>query len=119
MKLSNIFFPPPFKARHYKRTFVSSLDDDVAQPSRELIEFVLAAVQSTLDADVSDICERMKGSPWSPGTWPGEHYKLLAGVVATLKPVTVIEIGTSCRRSSERRAVTMIVLPLLAPSSAA
>jgi predicted O-methyltransferase YrrM len=94
MKLSNLFCPPPYKARHYKRTFVASPEDEASQPSRAVIEFALDAVRRTLDVDVASVCERMPHAKWSPGTWPGEHYRLLAGMVAHLCPRTVIEIGT-------------------------
>jgi len=30
-----------------------------------------------------------------PDLWPGEHYKLLAALVALLRPKTVVEIGTA------------------------
>ena len=37
----------------------------------------------------------MKTSPYYPDIWPGEHYRLLAGLVLTLRPTTIIEIGTA------------------------
>jgi hypothetical protein len=58
------------------------------------MEVTLAAVRRTLDVDISDICERMPPVQWSPGLWPGEHYRLLAGMVAHLQPSTIVEIGT-------------------------
>ncbi len=94
MKLSNIVFPPPVKARHVKRTYVSSPDDERAGPTRELIETVLDVVRRTLDVDVSGAARRMRTTPRWPDVWPGEHYKLLAGFVDFLKPRTVVEIGT-------------------------
>ena len=94
MKLTNVFFPPPFKARHYKRTFVASPDDEASRPTRELIECAAAAVLKTLDVDVSSVSDRMKGGHRWPDTWPGEHYRLLAGFVAHLQPRCVVEIGT-------------------------
>ena len=37
---------------------------------------------------------RVRSTVWSPETWPGEHYRLLAGLVAHLRPRTIVEIGT-------------------------
>ena len=94
MKLSNLISRPPVKARHVKRTFVSSPEDEASSPSREVINMSLDVVRHTMDIDINDVSSRMKTSPRWPDCWPGEHYKLLAGFVAHLKPTTVIEIGT-------------------------
>jgi len=94
MKLSRWIAPPPVRARHVKRTFVSSLDDDPAQPTRDLIEMVLKVVKRTLDVDLSDVSQRMPPPQQWPDIWPGEHYRLLAGLVAHLQPTTVVEVGT-------------------------
>ncbi|MEX2608283.1 MAG: methyltransferase [Kiritimatiellia bacterium] len=120
MKLSQLLSPPPFTARHYKRTFVASPDDEASRPSRSLIEVTLESVRRTLDVDISDICDRMPPVEWSPNLWPGEHYQLLAGLVACLQPKTVIEIGTEtglsalCLRKylpAEGRVVTFDLIP--------
>jgi len=42
--------------------------------------------------------------PRRPDMWPGEHYKLLAALVALLQPQTVVEIGTATGMS----ALTML-----------
>lgn len=94
MKLSNLICPAPVKARHAKRTFVFSPDDDPSRPSAEVILFALDAVRRAMDIDLSAVSSRMKAGPRWPDVWPGEHYKLLAGMVALLKPQVVIEIGT-------------------------
>jgi len=94
MKLSTLLSPPPFKARHIKRTFVSSPDDEASRPTRELMELSLEFVKATFDVDVSDCCDRLPPQPWQPDLWPGEHYQLLGGVVKHLQPKVVLEIGT-------------------------
>lgn len=94
MKLSTLISPPPFKARHIKRTFVSSPDDEASRPSRELMELSLDLVRSTFDVDVADCCGRLPPQEWQPTLWPGEHYALLAGIVKHLQPASVVEIGT-------------------------
>lgn len=95
MKLSRLLFPPPVKARHVKRTFVSSPDDEASRPTRKVIEMALAVVARALDVDLADVSRRMTESePRWPDIWPGEHYRLLAGFVAHLQPTTVVEVGT-------------------------
>lgn len=94
MKLSRLFFPPPFHARHFKRTFVASPDDESSKPSRAVIECVLGVVKQTLEVDITDVCKRMPPADWNPEQWPGEHYRLLAGLVAYLQPKLVVEVGT-------------------------
>ncbi|MGQ9662948.1 MAG: O-methyltransferase [Kiritimatiellia bacterium] len=120
MKLSKLLFRPPFKARHFKRTFVASPDDERSRSNRALIEFTVAVVQKTLDIDISDICRRKPSGEWSPEFWPGEHYRLLAGIVAHMQPKTVIEIGTETGLSalclskylpSDGRLITFDLIP--------
>jgi predicted O-methyltransferase YrrM len=94
MKFSRILLPPPFEARHYKRTFIASPDDEKSRPNRDLIECALDVARKTMDIDISDVCGRLPGADWDPALWPGEHYRLLAGLVARLQPRTVVEIGT-------------------------
>ncbi len=94
MKLSRLFLRPPFAARHYKRTFIASPDDEKSRPNRTLIECALDAARKTMDTDISDLCRRMPRTDWDPELWPGEHYRLLAGFVSQLQPRTVVEIGT-------------------------
>lgn len=94
MKLSQLFFPPPVSARHVKRTYVSSPDDEASQATPEVIRMALDVVRRTLEVDVSAVSARMKTEPRWPDTWPGEHYRLLAGFVAHLQPRCVVEIGT-------------------------
>jgi len=94
MKISELLFPPPFEARHCKRTYVASPEDEAGAPAREVVEFALDAVRRTLDTDIALALDRARGLAWRPDCWPGEHYRLLAGVVAHLQPRTVIEIGT-------------------------
>ncbi len=94
MSFWKLVMPPPAKARHVKRTLLFSPDDDPGKPSRELIDLVLHASRLARDIDVSDISERMPSEPAWTEFWPGEHYRLLAGIVQILHPKTVIEIGT-------------------------
>ena len=120
MKLRSLFFPPPVKARHYKRTLIFSPDDEISKPTPELIDLSLRVIRRTMDTDLGDICARMAEPPYWPEIWPGEHYKLLAAFVAELQPKIVIEVGTEtglsalCMKSAlpkDSQLVTFDLIP--------
>ena len=100
MKLSSLFFRPPVAVRHHKRTMLFTPDDDYAQPTDELISFALRVIERTMHTDLSNVSDRIQGRHRWPDTWPGEHYRLLAAMVAELQPRAVIEIGTFTGLSS-------------------
>lgn len=85
----------PVNARHAEPSMIFSADDDCSRPNDRLIGAALSAVQAAREVDFSALSKRMKAPPYYPDVWPGEHYKLLAGFMLTLKPEVVIEIGTA------------------------
>lgn len=87
--------PPPVHARHSEYSMLFSADDDVSQPSGNLIALALDAVQNARRLSLDDVSARMKRPPYYPSIWPGEHYRLLAGLVLALQPKSVVEIGTA------------------------
>ena len=87
--------PPPLKARHSEYSMIFSLDDDPARPSDYLVSVALEAVRKAREINLDDLCGRLKAPPYYPNIWPGEHYKLLGGLMLSLKPREVVEIGTS------------------------
>ena len=87
--------PLPFQSRHVEYSIVSSIDDDPARPTQRLIDVSLDAIAFARHVDLSWLSRRMPGPPYYPDVWPGEHYKLLAGLVLACKPKRVIEIGTA------------------------
>ncbi len=94
-----VFMPVPVDVRHAEYSMLFCTDGTRGTPSERLIDIALAAVTSARGQDLSQIKARLKGRFRFPDeivqTWPGEHYRLLAGLVETLKPRTVIEIGTA------------------------
>jgi predicted O-methyltransferase YrrM len=68
--------------------------DDEGRPSERLLDLALAAIQHARVEDLGEISRRITGTPRWPDRWPGEHYKLLVGLVKALAPQVVIEIGT-------------------------
>src|SRR5436190_1305596 len=74
-------------------TQIIAFDENRPAP-RRLIEVSLDAVRTTLnEIDLSDIAHR-NTIPEYYTIWPGEHYKLLGGLVKNLRPKVVIEVGT-------------------------
>jgi len=86
--------PQPVQARHAEYSMLFSADDDISQPSPYLLSIALQAVQQAQQVSLASIAARMPTPPYYPEIWPGENYKLLAGLVTVLKPKLVIEIGT-------------------------
>jgi predicted O-methyltransferase YrrM len=87
---------PPVRvpARQAERSLIFSADDE-ARPSPRLISVALEAAAAADEIELGAVSERLDSSPRWPGVWPGEHYRLLAGLVRTLAPDTVVEIGTA------------------------
>lgn len=86
----------PFGCRHAELSVIATLSDDISRPNDRLLDISLQAIQNARSIDLSDIKERAAGTIYeSLDVWPGEHYKLLAGLVSALKPDVVVEIGTA------------------------
>ena len=63
--------------------------------NRGLMELAMAACRAAArEVDFSDLAARANCKRWL-NVWPGEHYKLLAGLVKVLKPRVAMEIGTA------------------------
>src|SRR5262245_18942169 len=93
-KALNWSLPLPFACRHIEYSTISSLDDDTGRPNERLLQVSLDAIQAARKMDLNWLSQRMSVPPFYPDVWPGEHYKLLAGLVAIAKPKRVVEIGT-------------------------
>ncbi|MCQ9208095.1 MAG: methyltransferase [Omnitrophica bacterium] len=87
--------PSPVQVRHAEYSMLFSADDDISQPSKYLISLALKAIGYAQELSLDEISPIEKHRS-STNIWPGQHYKLLAGLVLALKPKIVIEIGT-CR----------------------
>jgi len=84
----------PIRARHTEYSALVSADDAPGRPSERLIDLALRAAGRARSASMESVIARMKTPPYFPNVWPGEHYKLLAGLVAERRPQLVVEIGT-------------------------
>lgn len=92
--------PPPVKVGHGEYSMILSSHDENAYPNEDLFELSLKAIRNAKEMDLSDLSSRLEKPPFYPNLWPGEHYKLLAGLVKALKPKTVIEVGSATGLSS-------------------
>jgi predicted O-methyltransferase YrrM len=86
--------PLPFNCRHIEYSTIASIDDDAGRSNERLLEISLKAIEQARRVDLSGVSKRMVARPYYPDVWPGEHYKLLAGLVLAQKPRKIIEIGT-------------------------
>lgn len=82
-------------ARHKELSVICSLDDEVSQPTQRLLSLATAAAGRASDLRFADLDQRTSSEQRWYKTWPGEHYRLLAALVAEIAPTTVIEIGTA------------------------
>jgi predicted O-methyltransferase YrrM len=111
----DLFGPWPMRARHIEPSLAAPFD---GEPSQRLLDVALAAVDVARSTDLGWLAERQRDE--LPQVWPGEHYRLLAALVAVLQPKTLIEIGTATGASAlamkstlpaNGRIVTYDVLP--------
>jgi predicted O-methyltransferase YrrM len=86
--------PLPFNCRHIEYSTISSIDDQTGVPTERLLDISIQAIIEARKIDLSMISSRMKTHSPFLSVWPGEHYKLLAGLIQVLKPKKVIEVGT-------------------------
>ena len=73
---------------------IYSQHDNPGKPDEALIDMALAAIAEARKIDLSFIATRTTQTYPNPNEFPGEHYRLLTGLIKVLKPLTVIEIGT-------------------------
>ncbi len=85
----------PIRARHTEYSLLFSADDDASRPSDYLLDVALQAIQHARTVSLEQIASRPNQPPSYATLWPGEHYQLLAGLMLTLQPSLVIEIGTA------------------------
>ena len=88
--------------RHFMPTYALSLDDDIYGANQRLIDLSLKAAKAASEIDLSDISRKFPFESIGKfiNVWPGEHYRLLAGLVKELNPKLVIEVGTATGASS-------------------
>lgn len=93
----DLLLPSPIGARHVERSLLASLDDDPVRPSQRLLDLSLDAIAAARHVSLD---RRLSAEGDYAALWPGEHYALLAGLVRTLEPRLVVEIGTGAGSSA-------------------
>ncbi len=91
-RLQRALFPNPTGVADAQPSMI--LYDDHGAPSDRLFDIAARAIQHARNEDLSSISSRMTTTPRWPDLWPGEHYRLLAGIVRTLRPAQIVEVGT-------------------------
>jgi predicted O-methyltransferase YrrM len=85
-----------------------------------MMALALLAAREAEHVDLAEIAERNPGAEDTLNCWPGEHYRLLSGLVRTLRPRCVVEVGTATGMSAlalaeglevGARVVTFDILP--------
>ncbi len=89
----------PIDSPSSQLSIIASLHDDFL-PSERLFDLIVAAINEVKNVDVLDIAAREKKDQKWVSIYPGEHYKLLGGLMKTFQPRVVIEIGTFLGQAS-------------------
>ena len=92
--------PLPVQGRHVEYSVIASADDDGARPTAELVALALKAIEAAQTISLTAIQARTRSPIDCLNLWPGEGYRLLAGVVQVVQPRLVVEIGTGAGGSA-------------------
>src|SRR3989475_13123502 len=91
--------PHPVHAHYAEPSLAFSAEDDYSQPSDRLVSLALEAARLSrgVGLDELDLRWAQTGPPSErhpylrPSCWPGEHYRLLAGLTLAVRPQLVVE----------------------------
>lgn len=82
-------------ARHAIPSVIASADDLLPRPTTELLDVAVASIEHARDVDLEPLWERVPSDDEHIlRTWPGEHYRLLAGAARAIGASQIVEIGT-------------------------
>jgi predicted O-methyltransferase YrrM len=96
----------PVQARHIEPSLAVPVE---TAPSQRLMDVALQAVDAARSIELEALVARDRDE--LANVWPGEHYRLLAALVASMRPKLVLEIGTATGMSA------LAMLTKLAPDS--
>lgn len=93
---------PRMRSHYVETSLLTSEEDALSHPTESLISLAIEAIEHARTVDLRDLDERWRATPAAqvgepflvPSFWPGEHYRLLAGLTLALRPKVIIEIGT-------------------------
>lgn len=89
--LLGLVLPPPVHTNH--RLYSMTLPPDVwkSRPSERLVSLAVRAAARAQKLELTELAQRAGASV---NQWPGEHYRMVAALVAELGAKNVVEIGT-------------------------
>jgi predicted O-methyltransferase YrrM len=118
-KALSLLLPRPYETKWGSYSFVG--ESDLHIPTNRLLDVSIEGIRRARDVSFPDLQTRIDGETAAVLLrWPGEHYRLLAGVCATEKPKTVVEVGTASGLSAlallsglplDSRLVTFDIFP--------
>jgi predicted O-methyltransferase YrrM len=104
--------PPPYSTQWGGYSYVGSATIERARPTPRLLSVASEAIRFATTASLADLADRLNPEAQVLAErWPGEHYRLLAAICATVRPKTVVEIGTASGLSA------LAILSKLPPES--
>ena len=86
--------PMPFESDHSEYSIITPFNDEPVAAPQRLLDIAIEAIQRARHFDLSHLRRRVGKPHYIPDVWPGEHYKLLAGLAVVTKPSLTVEIGT-------------------------
>lgn len=92
----------PVQARHVEPSLAAPVE---TPPSRRLLDVALQAAGVARSIELDALVAR--GHDELANVWPGEHYRLLAALVACMRPKLVLEIGTATGMSALAMLTTL------------
>jgi predicted O-methyltransferase YrrM len=92
----------PVEARHIEPSLAVPVE---TAPSERLMEVAMRSVEAARSIELDALVAR--GQDNLANVWPGEHYKLLAALVACMRPRLVLEIGTATGMSALAMLTTL------------
>jgi predicted O-methyltransferase YrrM len=89
--LLGLILPPPIPIKHRLYSMVVPPDAWKSRPNDRLVELANRVIARARHLDLSALAQRTSAQV---NEWPGEHYRLLAALVAELGAKSIVEIGT-------------------------
>ncbi len=89
--LLNVVLPPPVDTAHTLYSMTIPPDAWKSRPSARLVSLAIRTAERAQNLLLAELATR-SGS--AVNDWPGEHYRLVAALVAELGAKRVVEIGT-------------------------
>jgi predicted O-methyltransferase YrrM len=96
----DVLLPSPAQARNCQRSMVFSVDGGKTEANEYLVDVAINIARASQTLFLSELRARGGDAQEYISIWPGEHYRLLAGLVQELLPKIVIEIGTATGASA-------------------